>query len=359
MTCVGRVLPTATVGRYLFGAGALSELGALLGEAGGGPAVYFVDHFFRGADLIGRLPLGNRDRLIFVDTDQEPTTESVDALAAEARGVEVSAVVGIGGGSTLDVAKAVSNLLANGGAAADYQGWDLVPGPGLFKVGVPTLSGTGAEASRTCVMTNRSRHLKLGMNSVHTLFDRLVLDPELPATAPRQQYFFTGLDTYVHCTESLAGRFRHPLADACSRQALELTRQVFLSDDMQAPHNREALMAASYLGGSAIGNSLVGVIHPFSAGLGMVLGIRHCLANCIVMNAIDDFYPEAAEEFRRMAEAQGVALPRGVCAGLTEAEHDALFASTLVHEKPLANALGDGFREVLTRERVAEIFARM
>jgi 3-deoxy-alpha-D-manno-octulosonate 8-oxidase len=353
---------TKTVGQYVFGSGCLERLeGVLAGRPDDGPVAYFVDHFFRGHDLVGRLPVGNRDRVLYVDTTDEPTTDSVDALTAEAAdsGDGPTAVVGVGGGSTLDTAKAVSNLLAHGGRAADYQGWDLVPGPGVFKVGVPTLSGTGAEATRTCVMMNRANHLKLGMNSPHTVFDRLLLDPDLMLTAPRDQVFFTGMDTYVHCIESLAGRYRHPIADAYSRQALELTRQVFLADDMMAPENRERLMVASYLGGSAIGNSFVGVVHPLSAGLSMVLGTHHCLANCVVMNVIDDFYPDQSAEFRRMAEAQGVALPQGLCADLTEDQHDDLHAATVIHEKPLANALGDGFRDVLDRDTVAEIFRRL
>ncbi len=356
---------TKTVGEYIFGPGAIARLDTVLGNrpgGGDGGAVYFVDHYFRGSDLVGRLPVGNQDKVVFVDSTDEPTTDGVDALAAEAGdggGPLPGAIVGIGGGSTLDVAKAVSNLLANGGRAADYQGWDLVPSPGVFKVGVPTLSGTGAEASRTCVMLNRAKNLKLGMNSEHTLFDRLVLDPDLSATVPRDQYFFTGMDTYVHCIESLAGRRRHAVADAYARQALSLCREVFLADDMQAPSMREKLMVASYLGGSALANSLVGVVHPFSAGLSMVFGTRHGLANCIVMNVIDAFYPRQAEEFRRLAEAQDIALPEGLCAGLTEAQEKALYDATMVHEKPLANALGEDFRKVLTPEKVGAVFRRM
>ena len=105
-------------------------------------------------------------------TRHEPTTEFIDVLTEEVVsncGREACAIVGIGGGTTLDIAKAVSNLLTNGGSAEDYQGWDLVKVPGIFKVGIPTLSGTGAEATRTCIMTNQDTGLKLGMNSDHTL----------------------------------------------------------------------------------------------------------------------------------------------------------------------------------------------
>ena len=309
-----------------------------------------------------RLPIRTGDALVYVDTDDEPTTDGVDdyvALAVRGSSGRRDAVVGIGGGSTLDTAKAVSNLITNGGKAEDYQGWDLVAEPGTFKIGIPTLSGTGAEASRTCVMMNHGKNLKLGMNSDHTVFDRLILDADLTATVPKDHFFYTGLDTYIHCIESLNGRFRHAVADSYSREALSLCRDVFLADNMMTQENREKLMVASYLGGSAIGNSFVGVVHPLSAGLSMVLGVHHCEANCIVMNVMDDFYPHETEEFQRMVDTQGVALNRGLCENLSGQQYDALYEASIVHEKPLANALGEDYRAILTKERVIDLFRKM
>ncbi|HLH89457.1 MAG TPA: iron-containing alcohol dehydrogenase family protein [Xanthobacteraceae bacterium] len=354
---------TKTVGQYLLGRGALQQIGQLLDEADSTPnrrIVFLVDYFFADGRLANRLPVGPADVVRYIDTTDEPTTEQVDAIAGELRrGVRPSAVVGIGGGCTMDIAKAVSNLLSNPGQAADYQGWDLVKAPGVFKIGVPTISGTGAEASRTCVMMNQAKNLKLGMNSDYTVFDRLVLDPELTASVPRAQYFYTGMDSYIHCIESLAGGYRHAFADALSRQALAICREVFLSDDMQADDAREQLMVASFLGGSAIGNSYVGLVHPFSAGLSMVFHTHHCIGNCIALDALGEFYPREVEEFRRMMQQQKIELPRGLCRDLTDAQEQALYDATVIHAKPLANALGDDFKSVLTRDKVAEIFARM
>ena len=354
---------TKTVGEYLLGAGALAHLARVFtghADSADDRVLYLVDHFFHEPGRALALPVKSPDTLWYVDTTDEPTTEGIDALVAAVRGgPPIKAVVGVGGGATLDTAKAVSNLLSNGGVAADYQGWDLVRVPGVFKVGVPTLSGTGAEASRTCVMMNHQKNLKLGMNSDHTVFDRLVLDPELTASVLPNQYFFSGMDTYIHCVESLGGRYRHAFADACSEQALRLCREVFGSGDMRAAENREKLMVASFLGGSAIGNSYVGVVHPLSAGLSMVLHTHHCVANCVVMNVMDEFYPRATEEFRRMVDANGVQLPRGLCSNLSDAEYRALYDATVIHVKPLANALGEGFRDVLSLDKVVEIFQRM
>lgn len=356
---------TKTVGQYMFGAGTISALNDVLEEPKSGGktgVVYFVDHFFEGSNLIDRLPVGADDQVVLVNTTDEPTTDGVDVYVDTVKqqmGGNVAAVVGVGGGATLDTAKAVSNLLSNEGKASDYQGWDLLPNPGVFKVGIPTLSGTGAEGSRTCVMMNQEKNLKLGMNSDFTVYDRLILDPDLTESVPREQYFYTGMDTYIHCIESLSGSFKHAMADAYSHQALELCREVFLSDDMQSAENREKLMIASYMGGSAIGNSFVGVVHPFSAGLSMVFHTHHCIGNCIVMNAMDDFYGAEVVEFRNMLTRQGITLPQNVCGNLTETQWQALYDSTVVHEKPLINALGNNFKSILTSERVRDIFAQM
>ncbi len=176
----------------------------------------------------------------------------------------------------------------------------------------PTISGTGPEASRTCVMTNSKSGIKLGMNSDFTIYDQLILDPNLTKTVPREQYFYTGMDTYLHCIESLNGIYRNAIGDAFSNQAIELCREVFFSEDMMSDENRERLMVASYLGGCAIANSFVGTIHPFSAGLSVVLGTHHCIGNCITMGAMEQFYPKEYEEFFKMAEKQNIEIQRGL-----------------------------------------------
>lgn len=359
------------VGSFNFGNGAVVDLAIhvdkrreIAREAGADDrAVYLVDEFFESSEgFVSLLGSRHEDHVAYVGTADEPTTDSIDKLTAKliAEGFSNPAtIVGVGGGITLDTAKAVANLLTNGGNAADYQGWDLVKVPGVHKIGVPTISGTGSEATRTCVMTNKKTGLKLGMNSDHTVFNHLVLDPNLTATVPRDQYFYTGMDAYIHCVEALAGSYRNAIGDAYSQETLNLCRKVFLADDMMSTEAREQLMVASYLGGSAIAASYVGVVHPFSAGLSVVLGIHHCVANCIALKALGEFYPEANKEFLKMAERQKVLIPAGVCSNLSDEQYEALFKGTIVHEKPLTNALGSDFREILTIDKVVALFKQM
>ncbi len=353
------------VDRYVFGAGTIGELSAFLAcyrQNAQDRVVFLVDEFFqRNLVALGELPVGLADTVRYVSTAEEPTTDGIDDVVEQLliQGRRPRALVGIGGGSTLDTTKAVSNLIANGGKAADYQGWDLVPGPGIYKIGIPTLSGTGAEATRTCVMTNKSTGLKLGMNSDYTVFDQLFLDPDLTITVPPEQYFFSGMDAWIHCVEALNGKYRNPIGDAFSRQAISLCCDVFSRGEMMSDENRARLMVSSYLGGCAIATSYVGVVHPFSAGLSIVLGLHHCVANCITMMAMAPFYPQAFDQFTHFIELNKIALPRGVCAGLTEEKFEALYEATVVHEKPLTNALGENFLDILTRDRVREIFEEM
>jgi 3-deoxy-alpha-D-manno-octulosonate 8-oxidase len=348
---------------YMFGRSAINNLKDILDKKDGKDyVVYYIDEYFKNNRLIDNLPIKENDELFFVQTKDEPKTSKIDELKEKLVSLNKTnpkAIVAIGGGATLDTGKAIANLLTNPGKAEDYQGWDLVKNPAIYKIGIPTLSGTGAEGSRTCVMTNAKTGLKLGMNSDYTIYDQLILDPNLTATVPKEQYFYTGMDTYIHCIESLNGRYRNAIGDAYARQAIELCREVFLSEDMMSDENREKLMIASYLGGCSIANSFVGVIHPFSAGLSVVLDTHHCIGNCITMNAMEEFYPKEYKEFFEMANKQGISIPKGIASKLDNETYLKLYNSTIIHEKPLSNALGDNFKEILTLEKVTEIFKRM
>ncbi|HWC53447.1 MAG TPA: iron-containing alcohol dehydrogenase, partial [Chitinophagaceae bacterium] len=197
------------VGYVIYGRGCFDQLDEILAphRKNNAPMIFLLDHFFQNKPLAQRIPLRGNDEIIFADVTYEPKTSYVDKLAQQLKEKfgTVSGIIGIGGGSTMDLAKAVSLMMNNPGSSSDYQGWDLVKNPGIYKVGIPTLSGTGAEVSRTCVLTGPTK--KLGMNSDFTPFDQIVLDPQLTANAPVNQRFYTGMDCYIHCIESLNGTY--------------------------------------------------------------------------------------------------------------------------------------------------------
>lgn len=263
----------------------------------------------------------------------------------------------------MDLAKAVSLMMNNPGSSADYQGWDLVKNAGIYKVGIPTLSGTGAEVSRTTVLTGPAR--KLGMNSDYTPFDQIVLDPELTANAPKAQRFYTGMDCYIHCIESLQGTYLNEFSKSYGEKALELCRSVFLGNspghtgDVWEDENDDKLMMASYAGGMSIAYSQVGVAHAVSYGLSYLLGTRHGIGNCIVMNHIEEYYPEGVAEFKRMVEKNGIEIPQGICKGLGDEQFEAMINVALGMKPLWENALGKDWEKIMTREKLRALYEKL
>lgn len=176
----------------------------------------------------------------------------------------------------------------------------MVKNPGVYKAGIPTLSGTGAEVSRTTVLTGPTR--KLGMNSDFTPFNQIVLDPELTKDAPVNQRFYTGMDCYIHCIESLEGTYLNEFSKSYGEKALQLCQEVFLEKNVWDDESDNKLMMASYAGGMSIAYSQVGVAHAVSYGLSYLLGTKHGIGNCIVMNHLHEYYPAGVNEFKRMVE---------------------------------------------------------
>jgi 3-deoxy-alpha-D-manno-octulosonate 8-oxidase len=308
------------VSRVVFGRGCIEQLEGILKErnrAESSPMVFMVDDVFENTAFNDRLSIKEKDELIWVNVDNEPKTDYVDALTEKVRNAnnDLSAgIIGIGGGSVMDIAKAVSVMLTNPGSSANYQGWDLVKDPSVYHVGIPTLSGTGAEVSRTTVLTGPVK--KLGINSDYTVFDQIVLDPGLLKGVPKDQRFYTGMDCYIHCVESLQGTFLNAFSKAYGEKAMDLCREVFLGEN--GPESDEMLMMASYCGGMSIAYSQVGVCHALSYGLSYVLGLRHGIGNSVAFDYLEEFYPEGVSEFRRMCERHEIELPRGLTSSLIQ-----------------------------------------
>lgn len=345
----------------VYGRGSFNQLDEILAphRTGDAPMIFLVDHFFEGKSLQDRVPLRGKDRIIFADVTYEPKTIYVDQLAAQIKDEfgKVSGIVGIGGGSTMDLAKAVSLMMTNPGSSADYQGWDLVKLPGVYKVGIPTLSGTGAEVSRTTVLTGPTR--KLGMNSDFTPFSQIVLDPELTANAPANQRFYTGMDCYIHCIESLTGTYLNEFSKSYGEKALELCRYIFLEKESWDDECDDKLMMASYAGGMSIAYSQVGVAHAVSYGLSYLLGTKHGVGNCIVMQHLDEYYPEGVAEFKKMVEKNGVEIPTGICKGLSDDDFNKMIDVSLGMKPLWENALGSDWEKIMTREKLRELYEKL
>lgn len=350
------------VPRVIFGSGCFSQLGDILlpmRKSSEAPFIFLVDDFFENKEFVSKIPLMLNDEVIFISAEEEPKTEQVDALVTQIRekyDETPSGVIGIGGGTLLDLAKAVSILLNNKGSAKDYQGWDLVHKPAIYHVGVPTISGTGAEVSRTTVLLGPDK--KLGINSDYTTYDQVLLDPDLTKTVPKEQWFFTGMDCFIHCVESLTGTYLNAFSQSYGEKAMELCKEVFL-EDIPDSESRDKLMMASWHGGMSIAYSQVGIAHAMSYGLSYLLGIKHGVGNCLVFQHLGEFYPEGVSVFNQMIKKHGIQLPQGICANLTQADFDVMVNVSLGLEALWENALGKDWKKIITPGRLQAMYQKI
>ena len=177
------------------------------------------------------------------------------------------------------------------------------------------------------------------MNSRFSLFDSVVLDSSFSYSVLRDQFFFTGMDTYMHGIKSLNGRYREAFADALSREAVGLVCEVFARDDMVLGEKRVHLMIALSLGGTAIAGTYVGLIHSMSAALSVVFGTHHGMSNCMVRRAMEGKYPAQYRELWSTVDRQEIETPTLNGASLPQHQLDRLSAATMIYDRPLFNAL--------------------
>ncbi len=351
------------VPKVVFGAGCFNQLSSILApnRKNKAPFIYLIDDVFeKNTVFLERINLRFNDKLVFISTLEEPKTSQVDYIVKQIKSeftYKPSGVIGIGGGSILDLAKAVSIMLTNKGSAADYQGWDLVKNKAIYHVGIPTISGTGAEVSRTTVLSGPTR--KLGINSDFTPFDQVILDPDLTKGVPKNQWFYTGMDCFIHCVESLNGTFLNAFSQSYGEKAYDLCKEIFLDDTLSEEESRAKLMMASWHGGMSIAYSQVGIAHAMSYGLSYVLGTKHGVGNCIVFDHLEAYYPEGVALFKEMVKKHQVAIPKGICKNLTQEQLDVMIDVALSLEPLWENALGENWQQEITRDKLKEMYLAM
>jgi len=348
------------VSNVIFGRGCFNQTDDILSRKRSGKTssmIFIVDDVFEESEFKERIPAREHDEIIWVNVDDEPKTWYIDEITNQIKdfGPDIpDGVIGIGGGSTMDIAKAVSLMLTNPGSSVDYQGWDLIEKPAVYHAAIPTLSGTGAEVSRTAVLTGPEK--KLGLNSDYTVFDQIILDPELIKHAPPDQRFYTGMDCYIHCVESLQGTFINEFSKSYGEKAKDLCLEVFLKG---GPESDDKLMMASYFGGMSIAYSQVGICHALSYGLSFKLNIHHGIGVSIVFDYLEEFYPEGVAEFRQMLDKQGLELPRNIIAQTDDKGIETMVDVAIGLDPLWENALGPEWKKIMTRDRIRELYQKM
>lgn len=350
--------------RVIFGRGSFDQLSDILSpkrknrEA---PFIFFVDDVFKkNSSLISRISLSYEDKIVFVSSKKSLNTDQVDALVEDIilqTKDRPSGIIGIGGGTLLDLAKAVAIMLTNKGEAKDYQGWDLVKSEAIYHVGIPTISGTGAEVSRMAMLTDPDK--KLGITSDFIPFNQVILDSELTKSVPKEQWFYTGMECYIKSIEVLNSTHLNALSQSYSAMALKLCKQVFLENNFKDAILQEKLMIASWHAGLSIVYSQAGIAYAMSCGLSYVLGIKYGIGNCIVFNQLGEFYPEGVKLFIVMKDKHNIVLPEGVCANLSDSEFDKMIDISLDLELLWEHAIGENWRKTITRKKLKELYQRM
>jgi len=238
----------------------------------------------------------------------EPPLEQADEGAGLALKGKCDIVIGIGGGSAMDVAKAVAVVAAHGAEAKDFLGLNRVPGPGLPTIMVPTTAGTGSEVTFTAVFVRHDLKKKEGMNSMFMYPDLALLDPELTLSLPPQPTAASGMDALCHAIESYTSVIASPASEMFSLRAIGLIAEnlrtcVHNGGNLEA---REAQMLGSLYAGIGLANAGVGAAHSLSYPLGGKYGISHGVANTLMLPRIMEFnLPGALEKFADVAEDDG------------------------------------------------------
>ncbi|WP_263263320.1 iron-containing alcohol dehydrogenase [Pseudomonas sp. RIT-PI-S] len=272
--------------------GAAARLGELAGTAGMRRVLLVSD---RGVHNLGLLQpaLASLEQHaveveLFLDVEADPSAATVQAAAERARALKVSGVIGIGGGSPMDVAK-LAALLAGGKQSLEaLYGVDQASGPRLPLILMPTTAGTGSEVTPVAIVTTGEGEKK-GVVSRWLLPDSALLDATLTTGLPPKGTAATGIDAMVHAIEAYTGvRLKNPMSDCLAREAMRLLshnieRACSHGQDLAA---REAMLFGASLAGMAFANSPVAAVHALAYPVGALFHVPHGLSNSLVLPAV-------------------------------------------------------------------------
>jgi len=250
--------------------------------------------------------------------DCEPTCAMFEQMLVAARHEAIEAMLGIGGGSVMDVAKLLAAVTCGTQKVAEVFGINLLARRVLPLVCLPTTSGTGAEVSPNAILLDEAAGLKKGIVSPHLVPDAAFVDPLLTLTVPPSVTAATGLDALTHCIEAYANRFAHPAVDIYALEgirliAAHLERAVRDGQDLEA---RAAMARGSFYGGLCLGPVNTGAVHALSYPLGGRFHIAHGVANSLLLPHVIRFnIPAAPGRYAEVALALGA--PTGASATAT------------------------------------------
>ncbi|GIV85419.1 MAG: alcohol dehydrogenase [Candidatus Roseilinea sp.] len=314
----------STSDEILFGCGAAERIGVEARHRNLSRALIVADPNMVKAGLVDALRRSldesQVESHVFEGSAPEPGTMAVNAAADAARAVKPDFIVGLGGGSNMDVAKVAAAVYTHGGSAADYFGENKVPGPTVPVIAVPTTAGTGSEVTAVAVIEDEARHLKLAVASSYLRPRLAVVDPLLTLTCPPNVTAESGMDALVHAVEAYTvigynamdvppdarPQFtgRQPITDALAERAIRLIgRNLRLA--VYQPKNiaaREGMHLAALLAGMAFSSAGLGAAHALQYPVGAATHTSHGLGTGLLLPYVVEYLlPAAPRRFARIA----------------------------------------------------------
>lgn len=299
--------------RLVFGSGTLQRLPELVHSLGCRTAHVVTDAGLVSAGVCARLEAQLREGdiafTVYDGVKPDPSIEVAEECTRHVRQSGGGCVIGLGGGSPIDIAKVAAVLASGDGAVADIVGVNCIPRRGLPVIAVPTTAGTGSETTPIAVLSDTQAQLKKGIVSPYLYPSVALVDPELAIGLPSRVTAYTGMDALTHAIEAYTNRHAHPFVDTFALEAVRLIsgclrRAVRQGDDIDA---RTKMALGSLYGGMCLGPVNTAAVHALAYPLGGMFGVPHGVANSLLLPYVMAFnIPGSEPAYARIAGAMGV-----------------------------------------------------
>ncbi len=297
--------------RIVFGSGAVRQIKAEAERAGGDDRPLLItDKGLAAAGLVDKILSEFPRALVFDEVESNPRHTTVNRAGELARSMAPKLVIGLGGGSVLDAAKAVALLGRNPGGIEDYEGRARYGETPLPVLAVPTTCGTGSEVTWVAVITHVERKFKMSIKGPAMYPAAAVVDPDLIRSLPPHLVASTGMDALTHAIEAYTVKPATIFTDMFAREAVRLILSSITgayADIKANSEPRERLMLGSLVAGLAFGNSDVGAVHCLAESLGSLFDTPHGVANAVFLPYVMEFnLPAAASRYADLARLAGM-----------------------------------------------------
>lgn len=301
------VLPT----RIKFGEGIVGEIADVVKELGDKKPLVVTDKGLISAGVVAKitavLEANDVEYTIFDGIEPNPRDTTVQKAYEQARADGNDSLIAIGGGSSMDTAKAVGVLMANGGRVNDYEGLDMFQNPICHLIAVPTTCGTGSEVTFWSVITDTERHFKMSLGSPKCAATVALVDPDMVSSLPPSVIAATGMDALSHAIEGYTCRLAEPITDACGIYAIKMIgeniRAAVYTDSKEAKGN---MLLASLIAGICFGNSDIAGVHCMGEALGGLYDTPHGVTMAMLLPYVSEYnYVADYKKYAEIARALG------------------------------------------------------